>query len=162
MALSAFVDPTSPPAPAELDATLARRARVGRAGCRVPHHAGDVTATWASRARGSAGRCASSGRRVLVYLTPQAGRVLVGVVLGEKAIAVAAAAGLASGRTLEVMAAAQRYAEGRAVRFRSSRTWTCSGGGAGADQAREVVVDPGTVVALRGRRRRQVATVLVP
>jgi Protein of unknown function (DUF3788) len=57
------------------------------------------------------------GDRVLVYLTPQAGRVLVGVALGEKAIATAVSAGAVSDRTMAIIASAPRYAEGRGVRF---------------------------------------------
>jgi hypothetical protein len=55
--------------------------------------------------------------RILVYLTPQAGQALVSVVLGEKAIARAEAAGHLSASTREVIDAAPRYAEGRGVRI---------------------------------------------
>ena len=119
MALSAFVDATGPPTPAELDATLAAAARPwAELVAEVSRHAGDVTATWGfTSAKYGWSMRLVQGRRTLVYLTPQAGRMLVGVVLGEKAIAVAEAAGIMSGRTLEVVAAAPRYAEGRGVRF---------------------------------------------
>ncbi len=118
MALSAFDDPTNPPTPEGLDATLGPAAHAWTeliADVRL--HAGELTETWAfaSAKFGWSLRLVQQ-KRVLVYLTPQAGRLLVGVVLGEKAIARTEAAGLASKRTLEVLDAAPRYAEGRGVR----------------------------------------------
>ena len=43
--------------------------------------------------------------------------MLAGVVLGDKAIATATAAGGVSERTLAIVSAAPKYAEGRGVRF---------------------------------------------
>jgi hypothetical protein len=119
VALSAFDDPAGPPAPAELAATLGEAARHW-AGliADVRLHAGDVTERWVfgGPKYGWSMRL-MRGERVLVHMTPQAGHLLVGVVLGEKAIAAGVAAGLASERTIAVVEAAPRYAEGRGVRF---------------------------------------------
>ena len=84
----------------------------------VASRAGKVAETWHfGGAKYGWSQRLVQGKRVLVYLTPQAGQLLVGVALGEKAIAVAEATGLASARTREIVAAAPRYAEGRGVRF---------------------------------------------
>lgn len=54
--------------------------------------------------------------RVLVYLTPQDGRFLVGLVLGEKAVAAASGKDLPPA-VLALLEAAPRYAEGRGIRL---------------------------------------------
>jgi hypothetical protein len=119
VALSALDNPTSPPTPEELDATLGPAAHAwAELIADVRHHAGELNETWAfSSAKFGWSLRLVQQKRVLVYLTPQAGRLLVGVVLGEKAIAKATAAGLASARTVVVMDAAPRYAEGRGIRL---------------------------------------------
>ncbi len=118
MALSAFDDPTSPPTPDELDALLGPCSRLwAELVAAVRRHAGGSTETWVFGAKYGWSMRLVRRERNLLHLTPQAGRMLVGVALGEKAIARAEAAGLASGRTLEVVAAAPKYAEGRGVRF---------------------------------------------
>jgi hypothetical protein len=119
VALSAFDDPGTPPTPETLAATLGPAA-AWRASLLddIRTNAGEVTEAWAfSGPRSGWSMKVLRGARVLAYLTPRAGSMLVGVVLGEKAIAAATAAGLASERTLEVIAAAPRYAEGRGVRI---------------------------------------------
>ena len=120
MALSAFVDPSAAPTPEALAETLGPAAGAWWSSLldAVRADAGDIAETWAcsSRKTGWAMRVLR-GDRVLAYLTPLAGSMLVGVVLGEKAIAAATAAGLASERTLAVVAAAPRYAEGRGARI---------------------------------------------
>ena len=119
MALIAFDDPARPPTREELDAALGPGARLW-AGlvAAVRHHAGEVTdERWVFGARHGWSMRLVGGERILVYMTPQAGQMMVGVVLGEKAIARAEAAGLASERTLEVVAEAPRYAEGRGIRL---------------------------------------------
>ena len=84
----------------------------------VRHHAGEMTdERWVFGAKHGWSMRLVGRERILVYLTPQARQLMVGVVLGEKAIAKAEAAGLASERTLEVVAAAPRYAEGRGIRL---------------------------------------------
>lgn len=54
--------------------------------------------------------------RVLIYLTPDAGRFRVGLVLGGKAVAAARASGL-SAAAASILEIAPRYAEGQGVRF---------------------------------------------
>ena len=118
MALSAFDDPTRAPTPDELDSALGPAARLWpELIAAVRRDTGELTETWAFGAKSGWSMRLVQKERNLVHMTPQAGRMLVGVVLGEKAIARAEAAGLASARTLEVAAAAPRYAEGRGIRF---------------------------------------------
>ena len=119
MALSAFDDPATPPTPEALAAALgpATTARWAALLDDARVAAGAVTETWSfSSPKAGWSMRILRGDRVLAYVTPQAGSMLVGVVLGEKAIAAATAAGLASARTLAVIEAAPRYAEGRGVR----------------------------------------------
>ena len=75
----------------------------------------------------------------MVHLMLQAGTFLVGVALGKKAIAAAEAAGIASVRTLEIVAAAPKYAEGRGVRYPVASDADLAVVKAGADQARAVI-----------------------
>jgi hypothetical protein len=118
MALSAFDDPAHAPGPAGLRKCL-----------------GDAAPLWAELVAHVAGNCPpleeawnfsgakfgwslrlKRGERVLLYLTPQEGRFLVGLVLGEKAVAAAAEKGLPPA-VLALLDAAPRYAEGRGVRL---------------------------------------------
>jgi hypothetical protein len=119
MALIAFDDPAGPPTPEELGAMLGPGARLwAELVAAVRRHAGEMTAErWVFGAKHGWSMRLVLGERILVYLTPQAHQLMVGVVLGEKAIATAEAAGLASERTLEVVAGAPRYAEGRGIRL---------------------------------------------
>jgi hypothetical protein len=55
-------------------------------------------------------------KRIIAYLTPQAGGFLVGLVLGEKAVERARAGGLAE-PIQALVDAAPRYAEGRGLRM---------------------------------------------
>jgi hypothetical protein len=57
--------------------------------------------------------------RIILYMTPQAGRFLVSFALGEKAVAAAHRAGL-SATLIEAIDAAPRYAEGRGLRLEVS------------------------------------------
>jgi hypothetical protein len=119
MALSAFDDPAAPPTPEALAATLGPASPWWAALVEeVRATAGEVTERWAfSGPKNGWSMRVLRGDRVIAYLTPRAGSILVGVVLGEKAIAAATAAGTVSTRTLDVVAAAPRYAEGRGVRI---------------------------------------------
>jgi hypothetical protein len=118
MALSAFDDPAHPPGPADLSRSLGASAPLWKA---VVTHVGKacapVTEAWScSGAKFGWSLRLKRAERVLVYLTPQEGRFLVGIVLGEKAIA----SGREKGRPAAVTAlldAAPRYAEGRGVRL---------------------------------------------
>ena len=118
MALSAFDDPARPPAPAELARRLAGAAPLWKA--LVAHVAKaypPVEEVWnfAGAKFGWSLRLVQKGR-VLVYVTPQEGKLLVGLVLGEKAVAAARDAGLAPA-LLAAIEAAPRYAEGRGLRI---------------------------------------------
>jgi hypothetical protein len=54
-------------------------------------------------------------KRTILYMTPQEKRILVGFVLGERAVAAAEEAGLPE-ETLVEIRSARKYAEGRGVR----------------------------------------------
>jgi hypothetical protein len=58
--------------------------------------------------------------RVVLYLTPQAGAFLVGLVLGDRAVAAARARGLPPS-VLALVDAAPRHAEGRGIRLSVAR-----------------------------------------
>jgi hypothetical protein len=119
VALSALDDPARPPTAEQLAARLGPAAPLWtELVADVARHAGDLAETW----HHGGAKCGWSMRLVrkdqnVVHLTPQSGTFLVGVALGEKAIAAAEAAGIACVRTLEIVAAAPKYAEGRGVRY---------------------------------------------
>jgi hypothetical protein len=118
VALSAFEDPDRPPSADELVAVLGPAAAYwDELVADVRGRAGEAVERWCHGGARSGWSCRLTlGERVLVYLTPQAGAMLVGVVVGEKAIERARAAGIASEATLAAVDAAPRYAEGRGVR----------------------------------------------
>lgn len=119
MALSAFDDPARPPTEADLAAILGPSMPLwAQLVADVARHAGGIAENWrhGGMKYGWSMRLVQKDRNIL-YLTPQAGTFLVGVALGEKAIAVAEASGIASAPTLEIVAAAPGYAEGRGVRY---------------------------------------------
>jgi hypothetical protein len=119
VALSAFDDPLRAPTHEELATTLGPAARLWFELIAETGRLTDgVTEAWTfTSAKNGWSMRLVRGTRVLVYMTPQAGALLVGVVLGEKAIGSATEADAVSKRTLEVLAAAPRYAEGRGVRI---------------------------------------------
>ncbi len=118
MALSFFDDPAAPPAPDAVARALGASAafwtglleHVHRT---VPearerwHNAG-VRYGWTLRIE--------KGDRTLLYLTPQEGAILVGLVLGERA-ALAAEQATLPGRAATALRAAPKYAEGRGIRI---------------------------------------------
>jgi hypothetical protein len=118
MALSAFDDRAKPPQEAELRATLGNtwslwedlRRRVAASFPPPADEWGFATksAGWGFRLK--------QKDRVILYLIPQAGHFLVGVVLGEKAVRAAHECGLPD-HVLELIDSARVYAEGRGVRF---------------------------------------------
>jgi hypothetical protein len=119
MALSAFTDPAAPPTPETLESMLGPAAPLWSDLCAILRGlVGDVVEAWnhGGAKVGWSMRLVHDGR-ILAYLTPQAGHALVGVVLGEKAIARAEASAGLSTPTREAIAAAPRYAEGRGVRI---------------------------------------------
>ncbi len=118
MALSAFDDPTHRPDSAELAAALGESvdlwegliASISAAyGLidQVWNHAG-AKIGWSMRLK--------RGDRILLYMTPQPGCFLVGVVLGERAAAAADAWG-APPTLLKLIDDAPRHREGRGVRI---------------------------------------------
>jgi dihydrodipicolinate synthase/N-acetylneuraminate lyase len=55
-------------------------------------------------------------KRTLLYLTPQKGSVLAGIVLGERAVSIALASELPD-EVKTLLREARQYAEGRGIRF---------------------------------------------
>lgn len=117
MALSVFDSGRAAPKPAELAVTLGRSA---------PHW--ESLIAWSGEAhapirevwKDAGAKFGWSlrlvrGERVVLYLIPQAGHFLVGVVLGVAAEAAARKRGLPQ-PVLDLLDAAPRYAEGRGIR----------------------------------------------
>ena len=119
MALSAFDDPAHLPTPDELETMLGPAARLWKElVADVRRRGGSIDETWGfSGAKHGWSMRLVRDTRNLLYLTPQAGALLLGAALGDKAIESADAAGLVSARTIEVARAAPKYAEGRGVRL---------------------------------------------
>ena len=118
MALSAFDDPDVPPTPAMVCRCLGEAAPLWtNLVAHVASTCPPLEELWsfAGAKFGWSLRLKRAGR-VLVYLTPQEGRFLVGLVLGEKAVASAAGRGLPPA-VLALLDAAPRYAEGRGIRL---------------------------------------------
>jgi hypothetical protein len=117
MALSALDDRAREPTPSDLRRVLAVADPLWR---QLVSHASEsfppVTGQWGHSARGGWSLRLKRHDRVLLYLTPQASAILVGVVLGEKAAQAAHAAGL-PGPVLDLIDEAPRYAEGRGIRL---------------------------------------------
>ena len=122
MALSALDDRTRRPERAALDGVLGRAAGFWHElVTEVARGHAPVTQQWnfAGAKNGWSLRLRHR-ERVILYLTPQEGRFLVGVVLGEKA-ARAAREGGEPQSVRALIEAAPRYAEGRGIRFTVSR-----------------------------------------
>jgi hypothetical protein len=118
VALSAFDDKTNPPGPDDLAPVLAGAwpawAQLREA---LDDAIGPVTGQWAFTSKSTGwGYRVKRGDRVIVYMTPQRGQLLVGFVLGEKAVREAHASDLPAG-VLATIEAAKQYAEGKGVRF---------------------------------------------
>lgn len=115
MALSAFDDKRTPPREDDLMAVLKAAGPLWTAFVEgVGARAGGVRPRWNfSGAKFGWSLRLVKGDRILSYLTPQSGRFLVGVVLGEKAVGARAGLGSAA---LKFIDAAPRYAEGRGIR----------------------------------------------
>lgn len=118
MALSAFENKGLPPDPRDLTRVLGRAARhwatlISRVTAEYPgltqhwHFAGSKFG-WSMRLR--------QKERVALYLTPQRGSFLAGVVLGEKAVRAARNAD-AHPDLLAIIEEAPKYAEGRGIRI---------------------------------------------
>jgi hypothetical protein len=118
MALSAFADKARPPQPGELEGVLGGAAGAWR---RLVAHVSDrhppVEGQWSfSSARNGWSLRLRRKDRVILYLIPQEGAFLVGVVLGERAAEAAHECGLPAA-VVALVDAAPRYAEGRGIRF---------------------------------------------
>lgn len=121
MSLSVFDDPNQPPGPAVLRRRLGPAATAWKALVDgVAERCGPVEELWSFGGAkfGWSLRLLRKGR-VLLYLTPQEGRLLAGLVLGGKAVAAAREAGLPPALLAQVEAAPQ-YAEGRGLRVEVS------------------------------------------
>lgn len=122
MAVSAFADKSHKPTDRELREVLGTA--YGPWGDLIAAVAGriaSISEVWGFTSRSSGwGLRLRHKERVILYMTPQAGRFLVSFALGEKAVA--AARGLAlPASLLESIDAAPRYAEGRGLRVEVSR-----------------------------------------
>lgn len=116
--LSAFGDAARQPTAAELAATLGPAAEAWDSLiAHVTGAYGPVVAQWnlASAKLGWSVRL-KKGDRILLYLIPQAGRFLVGVVLGGQAVAAARAADLPAA-VRRALSEAPRHAEGTGLRL---------------------------------------------
>lgn len=115
MALSAFDDRSHPPTPERLATTLGK-ARAAWDALRTDPGLSGLAEEWGFTSSAAGwGLRLREGKRVIVYMTPRAGRFLVSFALGEKAVAAARAAGLPAA-LLAAVDAAPRYAEGRGFR----------------------------------------------
>jgi hypothetical protein len=116
--LSAFADKTSAPTEAELHRTL------GPAATAWNHLVSHVHSTYSQAAEQWNFAGANYGwslrlwsaERVILYLIPQTGQFLVGIVLGGKAVAAAQTADLPAA-VVAAIAKAPRYAEGTGLRL---------------------------------------------
>ena len=117
MALSAFDDKSQPPARGDLEETLGgaieqwdqliRKIGENHEPIVEDWNYSGVKYGWSMRLKRK--------KRVVLYMTPQHGTFLAGVVVGEKAAA-AAHEGGASDTALGLLEDAPRYAEGRGIR----------------------------------------------
>ena len=118
MALSAFEDPSQPPSADELRHSLGPSAALWSALLQHVHSAcAPLSELWNhSGAKFGWSLRLKQKDRVVLYLTPQRGAFLVGLVLGERA-AQAAEAGSLPPLALAALTAAPKYAEGRGIRL---------------------------------------------
>jgi hypothetical protein len=118
MVLNAFADKSHPPEPDELKVVLGRSAELWEQ--LVSHVAAvypPITELWnfAGAKFGWSLRLKRKDR-VVLYMTPQVGHFLLGVVLGDKAVRTAHSAGLPK-PVLALLDTTPRYAEGRGIRL---------------------------------------------
>ncbi len=118
MALSAFDDPAQPPSADDLRHTLGSAADLWGALLQHVHSAcAPLSELWNhSGAKFGWSLRLKQKDRVILYLTPQRGAFLVGLVLGERA-AQGAEAGSLPPLALAALTAAPKYAEGRGIRL---------------------------------------------
>ena len=117
MALSSLDDGSHVPSQTEVDESLGPSARLWArlvAGVAKVHAPIEQVWTFSGPKYGWSLRLKRKDR-VVLYLIPQLGHFLVGVVLGEKAVRAAREADLPAA-VLEAMESARPYAEGRGIR----------------------------------------------
>ena len=122
MALSAFADKSNEPTDGDLRAVLGEAHGVWSSLLdAVAEQVGPLAQQWGFTSKNTGwGLRLRHEDRVILYMTPQAGKFLVSFALGEKAVAAARQQGLPPA-LLEVIDAAPRYAEGRGVRIEVSK-----------------------------------------
>jgi len=118
MALSAFAEDGTPPQPDDVMKVLGKSGALWSAFVDgVAEKSGPVRQRWNfSGAKFGWSLRLMKGDRILTYVTPQKGRFLVGVALGEKAVQAAAHAHVGP-MALKIINDAPRYAEGRGIRL---------------------------------------------
>jgi hypothetical protein len=118
MALSAFDDKSHPPQPDEIHQIFGSTAKLWQA--IISHVTGTyppITEHWNfSGAKFGWSLRLKQKDRIILYLTPQEGHFLAGIVLGEKAARAAHENGLPEA-VLNLIDAAPKYAEGRGIRM---------------------------------------------
>ena len=117
MVLSAFDDESHPPEPGELEAVLRRSAEPwGQMVAHVEATYPPITQVWTfAGAKYGWSMRLKRRDRVVLYMTPQPGSFLLGVVLGERAAKAAHDSGLPT-PVLALIDDAPRYGEGRGIR----------------------------------------------
>jgi hypothetical protein len=115
MSLSAFDDKGRPPTDSDVAKVLGNAGAAWDA-LRKDPALGGLREEWGFTTKATGwGLRLREDKRVIVYMTPQEGRFLASLALGEKAGKAALAAGLPAA-LLAAIEAAPRYAEGRGVR----------------------------------------------
>jgi hypothetical protein len=118
MALSAFADGSHLPTQAEIDNVLGRSAVLwAQLVDAVGKNSGGVTQTWSfSNAKYGWSLRLKKKDRIVLYMTPQRRRFLVGVVLGT-GVSTGSRQDRISPSARTLIDEAPRYAEGRGIRF---------------------------------------------
>jgi len=117
MALSAFEDGTHQPGPSDIKVSLGKTAGLwDQLISWIGEHYSPITELWHFGSKYGWALRLKRRERIVLYMTPQRGHFLVGVVLGERAVQAARKQGLAA-NVLAIVDSAPRYAEGRGVRL---------------------------------------------
>jgi hypothetical protein len=117
MALSAFEDKTHRPRPSDIKLALGKAAGLwDQLISSIGEHYSPITELWHFGSKYGWALRLKRRERIVLYMTPQHGHFLVGVVLGERAVQTAQKQGLAA-EVLAIVDSAPRYAEGRGVRL---------------------------------------------
>jgi len=127
MALSVFIDKASEPTPAMLEEELgASWDTWTELVTRMRAAYGPLTEEWSFSGAKYGWNCRlRQKKRTVLYLIPQSGAFLVGVVLGDRALGLVRREELSAG-TLELIDGARRYAEGTGFRIPVSSPEDCA------------------------------------